>query len=101
MAHYEIRVVGGFPCEALVDVDQVTATPQPVQTVLSGMLTQSALNNLLARLDLLGAHVLGVRLLRSPALPTAVGVHQPLKGEASTPADEQADTHNMDASGQL
>jgi hypothetical protein len=63
MAHYEIRVVGGFPCEALTDVDQVTATPQPVQTVLSGMLTQSALNNLLARLDLLGTHVLGVRLL--------------------------------------
>jgi hypothetical protein len=67
MADYEIRVVGGFPCEALAGLDQLTATPQPVHTVLSGRLNQSALKKLLTRLELLGTSVVEVRLLRSSA----------------------------------
>ncbi len=65
MAHYEIRVVGTLPCGALADLDFLTVTPQPVQTMLFGMLDQAALKELLARLELLGAPVLELRRLRS------------------------------------
>jgi hypothetical protein len=61
MAHYEIRLAGSLPYEALADLHDLTAIPQPVHTVLCGMLDQSALRQLLARLELLGAHVVEVR----------------------------------------
>jgi hypothetical protein len=60
MAQYEIRLAGTLPCEALADLDHLTASPQPVQTVLHGILDQSALRQLLARLELLGTGVVEV-----------------------------------------
>lgn len=65
MAHYEIRVSGPLSCETLAEVGHLTADPQPVHTVLSGMMDQSALARLLTRLELFGAHLIEVRLVTS------------------------------------
>lgn len=60
--HYEIRVTGTLPPEALLDYDCLTVSVQPAQTVLEGPLPdQAALNGLLARLEIFGARVLLVR----------------------------------------
>jgi hypothetical protein len=62
--YYEIRVVGTLPPEALVDFGRLTATVEPVTTVVHGTLCdQAALNGLLARMELLGVHVQEVRCL--------------------------------------
>ena len=65
MAHYEIRLAGSLPYEVLADLDHLTATRQPVHTVLSGILDQPTMQKLLARLELLGAHVVDVHNWRS------------------------------------
>jgi hypothetical protein len=72
MAHYEIRVSGTLPCDALAEAGYLTAEPQPVQTVLSGMMDQPALTKLLTRLELFGAHVIEMRLGR-PSCPSGSG----------------------------
>ncbi len=60
--HYEIRVSGVFPPEALLDFECLTASVQPVETMLCGELTDlAALQRLLARLETFGARVVGVR----------------------------------------
>lgn len=62
--YYEIRVSGVLPPEALLDFDRLTASVEPVETVLHGPLQdQAALHGLLARLQTFGVEVLEVRRL--------------------------------------
>ena len=68
MAYYEIRVSGILPCETLAELEHLTADPQPVQTVLCGMLDQPTLKKLLTRLELFGAHIIEMRLAKSCCL---------------------------------
>lgn len=72
--YYEIRIAGIVPPEALLDFDQLTASVEPVETVLHGPLPdQAALHGLLARLETFGAHVVEIRLLRQRSPPAANG----------------------------
>jgi hypothetical protein len=69
-SYYEIRVVGVLPPEALLDFERLTASVEPVETVLHGPITdQAALHGLLARLETFGVEVLEVRRIhdRGPA----------------------------------
>jgi len=62
--YYEIRVSGVLPPEALLDFDRLTASVEPVETVVHGQLRdQAALHGLLARLQTFGVEVLEVRRL--------------------------------------
>jgi hypothetical protein len=62
---YEIRVAGVLPPEALLDYARLSASVQPVETVLHGPLQdQAALHGLLARLETFGVQILEVRRLR-------------------------------------
>jgi hypothetical protein len=71
---YEIRVAGIVPPEALLDFERLTASVQPVETVLRGpLLDQAALRGLLARLETLGVQVLEIRRLRRPDPPAGQG----------------------------
>lgn len=68
--YYEIRVAGVLPPEALLDFEKLTASVEPVETVVHGPLQdQSALKGLLARLETFGVEVLEVRRLHGTALP--------------------------------
>ena len=61
-SYYEIRIVGVLPHEALLDFDQLTASVEPVETVVHGsLLDQAALRGLLARLETFGVQVVEVR----------------------------------------
>lgn len=63
-SYYEIRVAGALPPEALLDYERLTASVEPVETVLYGpLLDQAALHGLLARLETLGVQILEVRRL--------------------------------------
>lgn len=63
-SYYEIRVAGTLPPEALLDFERLTASVEPVETVVHGPLRdQAALNGLLARLETFGVEVLEVRRL--------------------------------------
>jgi hypothetical protein len=65
-SYYEIRVAGVLPAEALLDFDRLTASVEPVETVVHGPVQdQAALQGLLARLETLGVEVLEVRRLRA------------------------------------
>jgi hypothetical protein len=70
---YEIRVTGVLPPEALLDFESLTASVEPVETVLHGPLPdQAALHGLLARLETFGVQVVEVRRLHdqpAPGLP--------------------------------
>jgi hypothetical protein len=64
-SYYEIRVTGVLPPEALLDFDRLTASVEPIETVLHGPLRdQAALNGLLARLETFGVQVLEIRRLQ-------------------------------------
>ena len=64
-SYYEIRVAGVLPPEALLDFDRLTASVEPIETVLHGPLRdQAALQGLLARLETFGIQVIEVRRLR-------------------------------------
>jgi hypothetical protein len=66
-SYYEIRVVGILPPEALLDFERLSASVEPVETVLHGPLRdQAALHGLLARLETFGVQVVEIRLLHSP-----------------------------------
>ena len=59
--HYEIRVSGVLPPEALLDFEHLTASVEPVETMLYGEVADlAALQRLLARLETFGAHVIEV-----------------------------------------
>jgi hypothetical protein len=61
-SYYEIRVAGVLPPEVLLDFDRLTASVEPVGTLLHGPLQdQAALQGLLARLEAFGIEVLEVR----------------------------------------
>jgi hypothetical protein len=67
---YEIRVTGVLPPEALLDFDRLTASIEPVETVVHGPLQdQAALNGLLARLEAFGMQVIEVRRLKDRDRP--------------------------------
>ena len=69
-SYYEIRIVGVLPPEALLDFERLSASVEPVETVLHGPLQdQAALQGLLARLETFGIQVVEVRRLhdRDPA----------------------------------
>ena len=61
-SYYEIRVAGVLPPEALLDFERLTASVEPVETVVHGPLQdQAALGGLLARFELFGVQILEVR----------------------------------------
>ena len=63
-SYYEIRVVGVLPPEALLDFGRLTASVEPVETVVHGPIPdQAALHGLLARLETFGVQVVEVRRL--------------------------------------
>jgi hypothetical protein len=63
-SYYEIRVAGVLPPEVLLDFDRLTASVEPVETVVHGPLQdQAALHGLLARLETFGVQVIEVRRL--------------------------------------
>ena len=63
-SYYEIRVAGVIPPEALLDFDRLTASVEPVETVVHGTIQdQAALHGLLARLETFGVQVIEVRRL--------------------------------------
>ena len=63
-SYYEIRVAGVLPPEALVDFDRLTASVEPVETLMHGPIQdQAALHGLLARLEAFGVQVIEVRRL--------------------------------------
>jgi hypothetical protein len=66
-SYYEIRVVGILPPEALLDFERLSASVEPVETVLHGPLRdEAALHGLLARLQTLGVQVVEIRRLHDP-----------------------------------
>ena len=61
-SYYEIRVTGVLPPEVLLDFDRLSASVEPVETVVHGPLQdQAALQGLLARLETFGVQVIEVR----------------------------------------
>jgi len=76
-SYYEIRVAGVLPPEALLDFDRLTASVEPVETVVHGQIRdQAALQGLLARLEAIGIQVLEIRRLRAGDAPTEKGQSQ-------------------------
>jgi hypothetical protein len=66
VCYYEIRIAGVLPSEALLDFDRLTASVEPVETVVHGPLRdQAALQGLLARLEAFGIQLVEVRRLRA------------------------------------
>ena len=62
LSYYEIRVAGVLPSEVLRDFGRLTASVEPVETVVHGPLRdQAALNGLLARLETLGVEIREIR----------------------------------------
>jgi hypothetical protein len=73
-SYYEIRIAGVLPPEALQDYEQLTASLEPVETVLQGPLPdQAALHSLLSRLEIFGARVVGLRVLPQRGPPAGEG----------------------------
>jgi len=69
-SYYEIRVAGTLPPEALLDFERLTASVEPVETVVHGPLRdQAALTGLLARLETFGVKVLEIRRVHETAQP--------------------------------
>src|SRR6476660_5179666 len=70
-SYYEIRVAGILPPEALLDFDRLSASVEPVETVVHGPIQdQAALHGLLARLETFGVQFIEVRRLHEKD-PTA------------------------------
>ena len=64
-SYYEIRIAGVLPPN-LLDFDRLTASVEPVETVVHGPIRdQAALQGLLARLEAFGIQVLEIRRLRA------------------------------------
>jgi hypothetical protein len=63
-SYYEIRLVGILPPQALLDFDRLSASVEPVETLVHGPIQdQAALRGLLARLAAFGVQVIEVRRL--------------------------------------
>ena len=66
-SYYEIRVTGVLPPEILLDFERLSASVEPVETVVHGPLhDQAALYGLLARLQTFGVQVVEVRRMHDP-----------------------------------
>ena len=64
LSFYEIRLAGVLPPEVLLDFDRLTASVEPVETLVHGPIQdQAALHGLLARLEAFGVQVIEVRRL--------------------------------------
>jgi hypothetical protein len=73
-SYYEIRVTGVLPPEILVDFERLSASVEPVETVVHGPLSdQAALYGLLARLETFGVQVVEVRRMHDPSPPDPPG----------------------------
>ncbi len=73
-SYYEIRIVGVLPPEALLDFERLTASVEPVETVLHGPLPDAAaVHGLLARLEEFGVEVLEMRRLHDRGADGAEG----------------------------
>ena len=69
-SYYEIRVSGVLPPEVLIDFDRLTASVEPVETLVHGPIQdQAALHGLLARLETFGVQVIEVRRLHERDSP--------------------------------
>ena len=70
LSYYEIRVAGVLLSEVLLDFDRLTASVEPVKTVVHGPLQdQAALHGLLTRLETFAVQVIEVRRLHDTAVP--------------------------------
>ena len=70
LSYYEIRVAGVLPSEVLLDFDRLTASVEPVETVVHGPLQdQAALYGLLTRLETFAVQVIEIRRLHDTAVP--------------------------------
>lgn len=70
LSFYEIRVAGVLPPEVLLDFDRLTASVEPVGTVVHGPLQdQAALHGLLTRLEIFAVRVMEIRRLHGAAAP--------------------------------
>jgi hypothetical protein len=73
-SYYEIRIVGVLPPEALLDFERLTASVEPVETVLHGPLPDAAaVHGLLARLEEFGVQVVEMRRLHDRGPDSADG----------------------------
>ena len=73
-SYYEIRVTGILPPEILLDFERLSASVEPVETVVHGPLCdQAALYGLLARLQTFGVQVVEVRRVHDPPPPDPPG----------------------------
>ena len=82
-SYYEIRVIGVLPPEALLDFDRLTASVEPVESVVHGPIRdQAALQGLLIRLETLGIEVLEIRRMHEQNQPAC---------EAAAPADHSGE----------
>ena len=78
-----MRVIGVLPPEALLDFERLTASVEPVESVVHGPIQdQAALQGLLMRLETLGIEVVEIRRLHG---------QQPQASEAAAPADHSGD----------
>ena len=70
LSFYEIRLAGVLPPEVLLDFDRLTASVEPVGTVVHGPLQdQAALHGLLTRLETFAVRVIEIRRLHDTAAP--------------------------------
>jgi hypothetical protein len=70
LSFYEIRLAGVLPPEVLLDFDRLTASVEPVGTVVHGPLQdQAALHGLLARFETFAVRVIEIRRLHDTAAP--------------------------------
>jgi hypothetical protein len=70
LSFYEIRLAGVVPPEVLLDFDRLTASVEPVGTVVHGPLQdQAALYGLLTRLETFAVRVIEIRRLHDMAAP--------------------------------
>jgi hypothetical protein len=80
-SYYEIRIVGVLPPEALLDFERLTASVEPVETVLHGPLPDAAaVHGLLARLEEFGVEVLEMRRLHDRGPDGGEGMPYPDSG---------------------
>jgi hypothetical protein len=84
---YEIRIKGRLSSALLAAFEGLTATVEPVETVLHGPVQdQAALYGLLDRIQSLGLELVGVR--RLPEVPDET-LESPTQGEDDSPAGHE------------
>jgi hypothetical protein len=73
-ATYQVRVSGAIPAELLADLQDLTVSVEPPETVLHGSLPdQSAVVGLISRIHGLGLRLIEVRRLQPDEVPGAEG----------------------------